>query len=138
MKTGRPQKEINMEQVAVLAQIHCTDEEIAAVMDVSVRTILRRKKRADFQEFIATGRAKGRASLRRLMWETAKGDSKSAGTMQIWLSKNILGYTDKVLNEHTGANGKPIEIADVRSKLADLIARRSPAQPKDEAAPEAV
>jgi len=89
---GRPQKKIDADIVFELAKINCTMHEIAAVVKCSVDTLERR-----FADIIKIGREDGKASLKRRMWETAMSDSnKGSVTMQIWLSKQILGYTDKV------------------------------------------
>lgn len=93
MKTGRPRIEIDLEELRKLCELHCTDEEIASWLGVSVDTIADRKRRDD--EFLGVykkGFADGRMSLRRLQWESAK---KGNITMQIWLGKQILGQSDK-------------------------------------------
>ena len=41
---ARPRKEIDFELAEKLAQIHCTQEEIASVLDMSVDTLQRSKK----------------------------------------------------------------------------------------------
>ncbi len=91
--TGRPRAKIDLAQIKTLAQIQCTDYEIALVIGVSERTIERRKK-ADEKFLLAyeTGRAEGRTSLRKWQFEQAKAQNI---TMLIWLGKQYLGQTDK-------------------------------------------
>src|SRR5689334_19037320 len=86
---GRPRKQIDMNLVETLAAMQCTDEEIAATLRVSINTITRRK--ADDPEFAAAleaGKARGRASLRRIQWKLATGGNAA---MAIFLGKNLLG-----------------------------------------------
>lgn len=84
---ARPPKQVDAEVVRKLAQIHCTTEEIASVCGVSKDTIERR-----FMDILQDGRAKGRASLRRLQWDAAQ---KGNITMMIWLGKQLLDQRDK-------------------------------------------
>lgn len=104
---ARPKKVIDPKQVESLAGINCTVDEIAAVIGCDKRTLERR-----FAANIKRGREHGRSSLRRMMYEKAKEGNV---TMMIWLSKQLLGYTDKVeqKNEHTGSDGSPIQSAVV-------------------------
>lgn len=85
---ARPRLDINEEQVEELASINCSIEEIAAVVDCDRATLHRR-----FATVIQKGRERGRQSLKRKMWGIAMGGNV---TMCIWLSKQMLGYTDKV------------------------------------------
>jgi hypothetical protein len=92
-KVGRPQAEIDLEQVERLAAIDCTEPEIAAVLGIDYATWKRHKKRnPDIVEIVERGKENGKASLRRLQWKTA---SEGNPTMQIWLGKQRLGQQDK-------------------------------------------
>ena len=73
-KGGRPKIEIDLKQVEALAGLQCTDEEIAAVLGVSTDTVGRRKQEegSSFVEVYNRGKEKGKASLRRYQWESAK------------------------------------------------------------------
>jgi len=93
---GRPLLEIDEKQVKTLASINCTMIEIAAVVGCSVDTLENR-----FSDVIKEGRAQGRSSLRRHMWEAVQ---KGNITMMIWLSKNLLGYGERVINETSTEN----------------------------------
>ena len=86
---GRPKKNIDIEILANLSQIGCTQEEIGGVMGVSARTLQR-----NYAEIIEQNKNKGRASLRKKMWEKAL--KKDSTHMQIWLCKNELNMRDKV------------------------------------------
>lgn len=84
---GRPKKEISEDQVRELASINCSYAEIAAVVGCSVSTLTDR-----FQQTIKEGLEHGKSSLKRVMWKAAMGGNI---TMMIWLSKQMLGYSDK-------------------------------------------
>ncbi len=88
---ARPKKVIDPEQVLKLAAMGCMTSEIAAFFDCSSDTIERR-----FAAIVAKGKQQGKTKLRRLMWQNAE---KGNAVMQIWLSKNILGYSDKIEQE---------------------------------------
>ena len=91
---ARPRKEINQKQFENLCMIQCTEEEMAAVLDVSADTLERWVKRTygrRFAEVYAEKRAGGKASLRRNQWKL----SETNPTMAIFLGKNYLGQTDK-------------------------------------------
>lgn len=92
-KKGPPRHQLDLVQIEKLAQIQCTDYEIALVMGVSEKTIQRRK--ADDAGFLSAyekGRSDGRVSLRKWQFEAAKNRNT---TMLIWLGKQYLGQTDK-------------------------------------------
>ena len=93
---GRPLKPIDPKQVEQLAAIDCTLEEIASVVGCSVDTLSRR-----FAGVIQRGRENGKASLKRMMWKAASSGNVA---MQIWLSKNRLGYRDKIDMDTRAAN----------------------------------
>lgn len=99
---GRPKKIINETQVETLAQLHCTYEEIAAVVGCSTDTLKRR-----FADCIERGREHGKASLRRAQFRAALGGN---ATMLIWLGKQHLEQRDRhdVRNEVTGKDGAPL------------------------------
>lgn len=82
----KPKKVIDREQVIKLARLHCNVAEIARWFNVDHNTINSR-----FKDEIELARAETKARLRRKMLEEAMyGNS----TMLIWLSKNMLGFSD--------------------------------------------
>jgi hypothetical protein len=96
---GRPKKELDEDIIAKLSQIGCTQEEIGSVVGISARQLQRR-----YADLVADNKNKGKASLRKKMWEKAlKGDPK----MLIWLSKNYLNMVDKV---HTTSTTEPLPL----------------------------
>jgi len=88
---GRPKKELDAEVIANLSQIGCTQEEIGSVVGISARTLQRR-----FADLIEDNKNKGKASLRKRMWQSAL---KGNPNMMIWLSKNHLGMKDRTVQE---------------------------------------
>ena len=86
---GRPKIIVDIEILKNLASIGCPDYEIASVLNVSARTLKR-----NYADIIEQFREKGKASLRKKMWD--KAVKKDNTNMQIWLSKNYLGMKDKV------------------------------------------
>jgi len=89
-RRGRPKIILTGEQLDTmdkLASIHCTNEEIADVIGVSSDTLAR-----NYAERLQKMRSTGKMSLRRHMWLKAQEGNV---VMQIWLSKNLLGFKDR-------------------------------------------
>ena len=95
MPAGRPKKEIDYATVEKLANIQCTQEEIASFLGISVRTLQRDEQ---FMELFNKGRESGKMSLKRIQWKHAE---KSA-SMAIWLGKQYLGQKDIIEASTTG------------------------------------
>ena len=132
-KVGKPLIKINLQELEDLCAMQCTDVEIAAFFKCTKGTLVNRKRNPEFREAYERGKDRGKVSLRRLMWSKAQGregeflkdekghthfDEKGKPfymitpitpdtTMQIWLSKNLLGYADKI--EQTGKDGEPLQ-----------------------------
>jgi hypothetical protein len=84
-----PKKEIDLEQLAKLAQMQLTYEEIAAFFGTSRQTLYNRE---EVREIIERERLNGNGSLRRDMWTAAKNgdlgmkektESTGDGNMQL-------------------------------------------------------
>ena len=86
---GRPKMDIDLDILGNLASIGCTQEEIGGVMGISARTLQR-----NYAEIIEVNKNKGKASLRKKMWENAI--KRGNPNMMIWLSKNVLNMRDKI------------------------------------------
>ncbi len=123
-KGGAPRKEIDFDTLDNLVQIHCTAEECAGVLGISIETLnVRIKERAadedngdgGFLDLYKRLSPAGKASLRRLQWQAAE---RLNPTMLIWLGKQLLKQTDKV--EHTGADGGPIQYEAIERRIIDL------------------
>lgn len=79
---------IPQDQVEKLGRLGCSDSEIGEFFMVSYKTI-----RNHFSKILTKCRSERKAKLRQLMWESA---GKGNIAMQIWLSKNELGMSEKV------------------------------------------
>src|SRR5260370_22441601 len=109
-KRGRPRKFVNLELVEKLAHIQCTHSEIASTLNVSVDTLWRHPK---FAEFYKRGAEGGRKSLRRMQFESA---NKGNVIMQIFLGKVYLGQCDNP------KEARPLPLEDLDPKqLLQLI-----------------
>ena len=86
-KVGRPKKKIDYAQVEELASIFCTQQEIASVMDVSLRTL---QNDENFYIHYKKGLEHAKMSLRRKQFKLAEKNT----AMAIFLGKNYLGQKD--------------------------------------------
>lgn len=89
MPTGRPKKEIDYDMVEKLANIQCTQEEIASFLGVSVRTLQRDE---EFCRIYKKGQENGKMSLRRIQYKLAEKNT----SMAIFLGKQYLGQRDNI------------------------------------------
>lgn len=133
-RIGRPELDLDAEQIQQLAAIQCSMAEIAAIVKCartgehpSVDTLERR-----FADVIEKGRHEGRMSLKRMQFTVAMGfeaidkGGKGTGvyrvrpdtTMLIWLGKTVLGQKDTSVREMSGIDGRPIETREL-SQLTD-------------------
>lgn len=103
MPAGRPKKEIDYATVEKLANIQCTQEEIASFLGISTRTLQRDEQ---FMELFNKGRESGKMSLRRIQWKHAE---KSA-SMAMFLGKQYLGQRDNVEVSNTDDMNKVKEL----------------------------
>ena len=85
---GRPKKyNIDKKQVEKLASFGCSNTEIASFFGCSKDLISK-----SYSTNVAKGKDKGKIRLRQLLWGSAE---KGNVAMQIWLSKQYLGMSDK-------------------------------------------
>ena len=94
MPAGRPKKEIDYILSEKLANIMCTQEEIATMFDCDVRTLQRDK---EFCRVFKKGKENGKMSLRRNQWRLSEKNT----AMAIWLGKQYLGQRDIIENQIT-------------------------------------
>ena len=107
---ARPKIKIDYSIVEKLANIQCTQEEIANFLDISVRTLQRDE---EFCRIYKKGQDNGRMSLRRYQYKLAEKNT----AMAIWLGKQYLGQKDKL--EYNDDSIK--EINDNITNIAKLI-----------------
>lgn len=91
---ARPKIEIDYNTVEKLANIQCTQTEIASFLGISVRTLQRDE---EFLKIYQKGQENGKMSLRRIQYKLAEKNT----TMAIWLGKQYLGQKDNVEVAHT-------------------------------------
>lgn len=106
--SGRKPVQIDLVELEKLCNLQCTNEEIAAWFNCSVRTIESYSKKPEYLEVMARGRAKGRISVRRAQMKLLEAGN---ATMGVWLGKQLLGQRDVTPIELTGAQGKPVEFS---------------------------
>ena len=88
---GRDKTVVPPDQVYELAALGCTDRDIANFFGVKEDTL-----RYNFADKLTKGREDLKITLRRAMIKNAIANMNV--TMQIWLSKNILGMQDTPTN----------------------------------------
>ena len=99
-RTGRPKKEIDVDNFKKLCGMQCTLAEIAGFFDCSEDTIERwckREFKTTFAEVYKVHSASGKITLRRAQFKLAE---KSAA-MAIFLGKQYLGQKDTIEVEDT-------------------------------------
>lgn len=102
-----------------LAAINCTVTEIASAIGCSVSLL----SKEPYSYHVAKGREDGKSSLRRTMWKSAVEDRNT--TMMIWLSKQMLGYTDK-LEQKVETNHKEEIIVDLNWADETIVKAETP------------
>ena len=107
-KVGRPLAEVDTDLLQKLAEIQCTNKEIAHCLGVTEDLVGRR-----FKQLLTEARDRGRMRLRRAMWVNAIDNENVV--MQIWLSKNLLGYADAPKHDDDDTKPLPWVQADVQS-----------------------
>lgn len=95
-KTGIKGNCINKEQFESLCKIHCTRDEICAVLgitDVTLYAWLKQQygEEVSLKEIMSYYAAGGKASLRRIQWKQAETNP----AMAMFLGKNYLGQSDR-------------------------------------------
>ena len=113
---------INPEQVAILAGMQCTYEEIAAVMGIKKRQFIDRVNAdPELRLMIEQGWASGKASIRRQQYKLL---TEGNATMGVWLGKQYLGQRDQWAGELAGAGGKALfgDLTKLREKFTVALA----------------
>lgn len=92
--TGRPRKELDVELFKKLCVLHCTEEEIAGILEMTADTLDERIKErwnAPFSAVFKRFSAPGKVSLRRTQFKMAETNP----AMAIWMGKMHLGQVDR-------------------------------------------
>jgi len=112
MPGGRPKIQLDYPLIEKLATIQCTQEEIATITGVDVRTL---QRDAEFCRIHKKGIEQGKSSLRRLQWKAAETGNTS---MLIWLGKQYLQQREPKQEIDLETNKDVIEqIQQLTSKL---------------------
>lgn len=90
-----PSLNLDLSLIEKLAAIHCNNKEIASTVGCDPSLLSKR----NYSIIIQKGKERGKASLRKKMWETAHGGNVS---MMIWLSKQYLGMSEKIEEKKDG------------------------------------
>ena len=101
LAVGRDKKVIPPQQVEELAQLGCTDRDIANFFGIKEDTL-----RYNFADNLTKGREELKISLRRSMLKTAHGGNAA---VLIFLAKNLLGMSDTPTNTE---DKKPLPWSD--------------------------
>jgi hypothetical protein len=98
---GKNKRIVTPDDVYKLAALGCTDREIATWFNTKDDTL-----RYNFADILAKGREDLKMALRQAMLKNALGGN---AVMQIWLSKNYLGFSD---NPNNSEDTKPLPWSD--------------------------
>lgn len=109
MPTGRPKKEIDYILAEKLANIMCTQEEIAIMFDCDVRTLQRDE---EFCRVFKKGKEDGKMSLRRTQFKLAETNT----AMAIWLGKQYLGQRDVIQDISENKTQRIVIVNDLSDK----------------------
>ena len=90
---GRNKVVIPEEQVAQLAEYHCTNKEMADFFDVPLQTFM-----DNFRDIITKHRIITKQRLRKKQLEVALNGDK---TMLIWLGKQMLGQSENPISDES-------------------------------------
>ncbi len=101
-RRGRPKKNIDLEAVFKMASVGCVMREISFILDIHEDTI---KRREDCREAYDRGVENSKVRLRKAMFTNAI--DKMVPSVQIFLSKNILGMSDQGSHDTDGDNILP-------------------------------
>jgi hypothetical protein len=117
-KRGRPKIPIDYEKAEKLAQILCTQSEIAAVLGISLPTL---EHDPEFLRIHKKGMETGRASLRRVQYSAAM---KGNATMMIWLGKQYLNQREPtvIIEDFDRSKGEINELFDKMKTEGKLAA----------------
>lgn len=102
--------------------IQCTQQEIADWFACSPDTIDRWVKKTygvNFAEIYSQKRGRGKVSLRRSQWRLAT--EKLNPTMLIWLGKNLLDQSDKILMSDDSEKLKTTNEIEILNRIGGLF-----------------
>ena len=92
---SKPMDDAVFNQLLGMIRMHCTQNEICAILDMSEQTLnVRVKERGykNYRDCYTKHHAEGNASLRRMQWKSAE---EGVWNAQKWLGIQHLGQTDR-------------------------------------------
>ena len=107
---GRPKAKIDWKMVDKYLQAQCSGVGIASLLGIAYVTLARAceaEHNVNFEEYSQAKKGEGKELLRATMFKNAMGGDKA---LQIWLSKQYLGMSEKQDTAHNGA--VPVVIVD--------------------------
>jgi len=119
-RTGRPKKNINWTEFERLCRIQCSLKEMCEWFGVSDKTLYRGCKEhygETFSAVFAKKRIGGLISLRHNMFK----QSEKSAAVAIFLSKNLLGMSDKQETILKGDEKQPVVIKGVDMETKKLL-----------------
>jgi hypothetical protein len=123
-KMGRPKIKIDFDLFKKLCSIQATLVEIAGIFECSVDTIENRVKEVygmTFSEFYKIHSAEGKTSLRRAQFKSALSGNSA---LLIFLGKQYLGQKDKIEQEISGPEGKPVKVELTQAQIEEELKER--------------
>ena len=115
---GRPRKDLtdeHLRQIEIMAGYGLTEAAIAAVIGMAPRTFRDKKNDEAVSAALARGRALAEKEVGEALYNCAKrGDSWAV----MWWEKTRAGRSDRVISEHVGQGGGPLEVI-VRETVVD-------------------
>lgn len=121
-KSSGSKIEVDLGIVDELCELHCTLDEISNVIGISVTIMNKRIKEMTgytAMNYVIARSAKGAVSLRRAQYMSALGGSVP---MQIWLGKQVLGQTDKKV-EQVESSEKIVSLEEARDIMMQDVAK---------------
>jgi hypothetical protein len=107
---ARPALVFDLDELAKLGALQCTQAEIAAWFGCSERTIVSKLKQTAYRDAWRRGREKGLISLRRTQFRLAERNAAVA----IFLGKNYLGQRDRYEHGPRPEDQLPTEYVVIR------------------------
>lgn len=105
LKSGPPEKTIDIEKLKALCSFQCTGEECASFFDLDYDTLnsfLKKQIKMGFKDFYSLHHKKGLVSLRRRQYTQAmEGDTK----LLMHLGKHLLGQVDQFIVDNRSSDG---------------------------------
>ena len=111
---GRPEFAPTDEQrklVKSMVAVGITQEKICKVIGIAKGTLEKH-----FEEEIATAAAEANTAVGQSLFDQATGGNVSAA---IWWTKARMGWSEKNTLEHTGPDGGPMQIHEIRRVIVD-------------------